>query len=132
MIMKKNVMFVVMMVASVVTFAQRPQGDVVEMADKVAGRLKNELSLKDDQYAQVRAITEKFAESHAILRAQTGMSMATLHSTLKSLNVEQQAQMRTVLTDDQWILYTALKAKRAGDWKEHKERMSDKLSQNTY
>jgi Phage integrase, N-terminal len=124
--MKKNVMLVALMMVSTIIFAQHPHGDPKAMADKRADRMKKELSLNDDQYGRVKGINEKFAESHVRLRADTALSVGTVRNRMKAMRTEQEAQLKSVLTADQWTKWTALKAKRMEDWKKQKHGKTEK------
>ena len=52
--------------------------------------------------------------------------MGTAHFRMKNLKAEQEAQLKSILTSDQWTKYTAMKARRAEYWKKHKRGKMEK------
>lgn len=124
--MKKNVMLLALMMISTIIFAQHAHGDLKAASTRRADFMKKALTLNDDQYARVKTINETFAESHAKLRTDTAQSVGTLHNRMRQLKTDQDAQLKGVLTADQWTKYTALKTKRAEGWKKHRHGKTDK------
>ena len=117
--MKKNVMFLGMMMMSTIIFAQRQQGDPNAMATRRSERMKKELSLSDDQYTKVKTVNMKFAERYAGIRADASLTQGTARAQMEKLKVEQETQLKGVLTADQWTKYAAMKAKHGEERKKH-------------
>jgi periplasmic protein CpxP/Spy len=124
--MKKNVMTGLMMLFSTIIFAQRHAPNPQAMASKSTDRMKTELSLNDDQYVRVKAITEKFLNTAFQIRRDTSLSQGQARTQMKGLKTAQEAQLKNVLTADQWTKWTALKAKRKDDRKNHHHGKGDK------
>lgn len=115
--MKKNVIFLGLMMLSTIIFAQHRAGD-----SKDTGRLermKKELSLSDDQFGKVKAIKVKFAERFATIRKDTSLTQGTARNQSKKLRAEQETELKGVLTADQWTKYAAMKAKYSEGRKKH-------------
>jgi hypothetical protein len=108
--MKKSVMFLAVMMTSSIIFAQRHQGD--PNGTGRSERLKKELSLSDDQYSKVKAIKIKFAERQASIRKDTSLTQGMAQKQMKNLRSEQETELKSVLTADQWNKYAAMRAKR--------------------
>ena len=115
--MKKNVIFLGLMMLSTIIFAQHHTGD-----SKNTGRLermKKELSLTDDQVGKVKAIKTKFAERYATIRKDSSLTQGSAWNQSKKLRAEQETELKSVLTADQWTKYAAMKAKRGEEQKKH-------------
>jgi hypothetical protein len=116
-VMKKNVMFLaLMMMSTSILFAQRQRDDSRTMDSRRSERLKKELSLNDDQVTKMKAIHTKFAERHSLLRRDTALTVGSARKQSAKLRAEQEAELKGVLTPEQWTKLTAMKS-RHGDWK---------------
>ena len=120
--MKKNMMLAGLMMVSTIIFAQHHKGDPSGMAEKRSEKMKTELSLTDDQYGKVKAINEKYAASYSKLRSDTSLTIGTSRKKMVKLRTDQEAQIKSVLTEAQLTKWTALKAKREEDRKNHKHK----------
>ena len=110
--MKKNVMFLGLMIMSTIIFAQGQKRDSHARGAQRSDYLKKELSLNDDQVTKVKAIKTKFAERQAAIRKDTSLTQGTARKESMKLRAEQESELKGVLTPDQWTKYTAMKAKR--------------------
>ena len=120
--MKKNVMFLGLMMVSTIIFAQGQKRDS-HATGRQSDYLKKELSLSDDQVTKVKAIRMKFAERHAAIRKDTSLSQGTARKQSMNLRADQETELKGVLTADQWTKYTAMKAKRGeGRGRHHRGR----------
>ena len=117
--MKKNMMWVGLMMLSTIIFAQRGS-DRGPNSTKRSEKMKTELKLNDDQYAKVKVINEKFAASHTKLRSDTALTIGTARKRKEKLKTEHDAQLKSVLTEAQWTQWSARKTKNEGDRKKHK------------
>jgi Spy/CpxP family protein refolding chaperone len=117
----KNLMLVVLVLISAVTFAQKGRGhhDPKERATKRADHMKKELSLNDDQYAKVKSLNEKYSERYAAVKKDTSLTRGRTMSRMKSIRSEQETELKKILTPDQATKWDALKAKRHEDRKNH-------------
>ena len=120
--MKKNAMFLGLMLMSTVIFAQRQQEEAKTMPARRSERLKKELSLSDDQLAKMKAIQTKYSGRYATIRHDTALTQGTARKQSAKLRSEQEAELKTVFTPDQWTKFTAMKAARHGDWKKKRHR----------
>ena len=119
--MKKNMMLVVLVLISAVTFAQRGKRDhdPKVRAAKSADHMKKELSLNDDQYAKVKSVNEKFSERYAAVRKDTSLTRGRTMNRMKTIRSEQQTELKKILTPDQLTKWEALKAKKHQERKDH-------------
>jgi hypothetical protein len=115
--MKKNVMFLVLMMMSTIIFAQRHQGE--QKGSGNSERLKKELSLSDDQFSKVKSIKTKYAQRRAAIRKDSTLTQGTARKQLKNLTADQETELKGVLTADQWTKYSAMKAKKGEERKKH-------------
>ena len=121
--MKKNVMFLGLMIMSTIIFAQGQKRDSHATGARRSDYLKKALSLNDDQVTKVKAIKTKFAERHAAIRKDTSLTQGAARTQSMKLRAEQETELKGVLTTDQWTKYTAMKAKRSeGKGKHHRGR----------
>ncbi len=125
--MKKNLMFVALVLMSAVAFAQKGKHghghDPKERAARMADHLKKELSLNDDQYAKVKSLNEKYTERYRAVRKDTSLTRGRSMSQMKRIRGEQETELKKILTPEQTTKWDALKAKREAD---RKERFKDK------
>jgi len=107
--MKRSMMLVGLMMVSTVIFSQKYKPDPVAVTTKRSDKMKAELTLNDDQYAKVKAINEKFETGKFNVKSDTSLTKGTSHKQMNTLRLEQEAQLKKVLTEAQWIKWTALK-----------------------
>ena len=124
--MKKNLMFLGLMMVSTIIFAQGQKGDSQAKGTHRSDYLKKELSLSDDQVTKVKAIKMKFAERHAAIRKDTSITQGAAQKQSMKLRAEQEAELKGVLTTDQWTKYTAIKAKRGDARRKHHRGKTEK------
>jgi hypothetical protein len=120
MIMKKSMMLAGLMMVSTIIFAQHHRGDPSTMAAKRSEKMKTDLSLTDDQYTKVKAINEKYAANYSKLRSDTSLTIGTSRKKMEKMRTDQEAQIKSVLTEAQLTKWTELKAKRTEDRKNHR------------
>lgn len=90
-------------------------------ATKVTDNMKTELALNDAQYTKVYEINKTFMDKTGEARKNSTDKKATAQ-VVKGFNEEREAQLKTVLTEDQFKTYLAKKeAKKA----EMKKRFSE-------
>jgi hypothetical protein len=120
--MKKNLMLVVLVLISAVTFAQkgRHNHDPKERAARHADHLKKELSLNDEQYAKVKSLNEKYSERYAAVRKDTSLTRGRTMSQMKSIRGERETELKKILTSEQVTKWEALKAKRQEERKNYR------------
>lgn len=122
--MKKNAMLLVLVLISAFTFAQKnhhgkQEHDTKARAAKHAEQMKKDLSLNDDQFAKVKSLNEKFSAKYAVVRKDTSLTRGRAMSQMKKIRTEQDAELKTILTSDQYTKWNELKAKKEAEHKEH-------------
>jgi periplasmic protein CpxP/Spy len=108
--MKKSVVFLGLMMAGSVIFAQR-KFDPQAMAAKQTERMKTELALNDDQYASVKSINEDFAGRQQALQGNSALTREDKVKQMKTLGAEKNDAIKKVLTADQNTKWEAYRAK---------------------
>jgi len=120
-----------LVMVSTVAFAQKKHGgDFHNGKTNSANRMKQELSLSDDQYNKVKAINEKYASKYSAVRQDTSLTRGRASSKFRSLKTEQVAELKEVLTADQWTKWTAQKNKHTLSADRMKQQLS--LSDDQY
>lgn len=107
--MKKSIVFLGLMMASSVIFAQR-KFDPQAMAARQTEKMKTELTLDDKQYASVKSINDEFANKQQALRGNSALSREDKMKQMKALGMEKNDAIKKVLTADQntkWEAYRA-------------------------
>lgn len=114
--MKKNVMLVIALLITSIAFAQtNHKGQRVGQTE----RMKEVLSLSDEQYATVKSVDKKYAEKFKELRQEK----ATARENYRKLHEEHQAEINKVLTEAQ---QQSWKEYRAQQRAEHKKAFEDR------
>jgi hypothetical protein len=106
--MKKNVLLMAMILMSSMIFAQTTV-DRSAKAEKQAEQMKKELALNDAQFAKIKEINVKFRDGQARLVADTARTRENKMIERKRMQDERSAQIKGVLTKEQYAQWTALK-----------------------
>lgn len=112
-------MFLGLMMVSTIIFAQAQKSDSHATGARRSDYMKKELSLSDDQVTKVKAIRMKFADRHAAISKDTSLTQGTARKQRDKLRVEQETELKGVLTTDQWTKYTAMKTRHTEERKKH-------------
>jgi hypothetical protein len=105
--MKTSVVFLGLMMASSVLFAQRkfdPQATATRQTEK----MKTELTLTNEQYASVKSINDDFAREQQTLRDNSALSREDKMKQLKEIGARKNEALKKVLTAEQnskWEAY---------------------------
>ena len=121
--MKKNVMLVVALLISSIAFAQMKQSGHRNGGGQ-AEKMKEVLSLSDEQYASVKSVNEKYAERFKQLRQGNSES----RDDYRKLQQERRSEINAVLTEAQqqsWKEYRT--EQRAGRKKSFESRKMDRI-----
>ena len=106
-----------------ITYAQKKTSSTAEQrASKLTQWMKTNLQLNDDQATQVQTINLKYANKTQGLQTQS-LSRKQKMQTLKENDKAKDAELKTVLTHDQ---YNSYQAKKDEVRKQMKERMREK------
>ena len=87
---------------------QRPGGDPVSMADKQTSEMISPLDLTQDQTNKVKEINLKYIKKTQQLREQLRGNKSTAQTLRTTLNNEKNAEMKLVLTEDQYKKYESM------------------------
>lgn len=125
----KKIIAAVTLVAALVcapTFAQEgrggPKATPAERAQKLTDMMTKQLSLTAAQVPQVQAINLKYADQLNEVREQPKGEKGAKHEAVKDLVAKKDAEIKAVLTADQFTAY--------GKWQEEmKQRRKDKKMQ---
>jgi hypothetical protein len=112
--MKASVVFLGLMMAGSVIFAQR-KFDPQAMAARQTEKMKTELTLTDEQYASVKSINEEYAGKQLAVRDNNALSRDDKMQQIKTLGTEKKEALKKVLTQEQntkWEAYRAEHRKR--------------------
>lgn len=93
-----------------VTTTVSAQDRAAEGAKRATDKMKRELSLTDDQYPKVEQINKDFMDKAKESRATA--DKAQKEKGVKALSDERDAKLKTVLTEEQFKIYTDKKAQR--------------------
>ncbi len=129
MIMKKSFVFVVVMMASTIIFAQRPGHAPHKHGDGNLEKMKSELSLDDKQYATIKDINQKYFTRSAELRKDSMQTREKKFVALKTLRQEKDKEIKAVLTPEQKAKWDNYKADQAAKHKEERSKAMEKRSQ---
>ena len=122
---KNGMLVMFMMVISTMVFAQHHGGKEKGQHDTGA-YLKKVLSLSDDQVKKIDAINTDFSARFKKLRSDSTVNREAARADMKKLKDERTAQMKGVLSADQFKKWTALKEKH-GDGKRGKGMDADRM-----
>jgi Spy/CpxP family protein refolding chaperone len=122
----KKVLLAVMVMVGTVALAQKNHGDHKRGLTNSADRMKQDLSLSDDQYTKVKGINEKYASSYSAVRQDTSLTRGRAASKLNKLKTDREAELKKVLSAEQWTKWTS--NDRNGRHGLSADRMKQKLS----
>src|SRR5262249_7060889 len=91
-----------------IIYAQKKSSTPEERAGKLTEWMKTNLQLKDDQVTQVQAINLKYANKNQELQTQS-MSRKEKMQILKDNDKAKDAELKNILTADQYSTYQAKK-----------------------
>ena len=115
-------MTTILLIGFTVNAQQKELAAPAERAAKVTEWMKTNLQLNDDQATQVQTINLKYANKTQGLQTQS-LSRKQKMQTLKENDKAKDAELKTVLTHDQ---YNSYQAKKDEVRKQMKERMREK------
>ena len=124
--MKKNAMLVIALVISTFAFAQVKQGGHRNGGGQ-AEKMKEVLSLSDEQYASVKSVNQKYTEKFRELRKES----STSREDYRKLQEEKRSEINAVLTEAQqqsWKEYRAeQRAERKNSFENRKKERMEKM-----
>ncbi len=101
---------------------QRPERDPAERAERLTERLTTVLELTAEQAAEVKTLHLSFAERATALREEQQEEREAARESMQALNEERHAEMKSILTEEQFEKLEALEAQRKERRGERKER----------
>lgn len=120
--MKKHLVLIAFMMAGVVVFAQE-RGKT--RRDNTTDRMKQELSLSDDQYKKVKAIDDAYRAQFAALRKDSTKSRENKHAAIRSLNEKRRKDVNAVLSSEQQAKWQAAQTARREQHSAQMKKASD-------
>ena len=118
--MKKNNVFLGLMLVSTIIFAQR-KVDPMERTARQAEKLKKELGLDEVQYKAIKAINEEYAGKQATIWRDSSLSKEERRDRMQAVHQEKKDAFTKVLTKEQ---QDKLAAHRSEQLKKHQSRMA--------
>ncbi|SDM22009.1 hypothetical protein SAMN05421823_111141 [Catalinimonas alkaloidigena] len=106
----------VLSLCSLTTFAQRGGGN-----RNLVTELKAELNLSDEQVTQLKEVHQKFQPQFQALRQDASMSRQAKMEKMKVLRDQEEAQIKALLTDEQYATYTEKMAERRAERRERRQ-----------
>jgi len=121
--MKKQVVLIACMMAGAVAFAQE-RGKGHHRYD-VAGEMKSELSLNDDQYQRIKSVDESYRAKFHDLRADSTKSKEEKTTTMKSLGDARRKEVNGILTPEQQAKWQTAQTARKEQHQAHFQKAAD-------
>ncbi|MBK8426981.1 MAG: DUF4890 domain-containing protein [Lewinellaceae bacterium] len=104
---------------------ERPSMDPVKRAEKQTAMMTEQLTLSEAQAAKVQEINLKYAEkSKAMREANTSGDRTAMREQMTALRTAQDAELKTMLTSDQWAAWEKIQAEQRenrGEWGKKKD-----------
>lgn len=128
---KISLIVTLILVGFLTTFAQQPNGTMPrmnpeEMANRQTERMTTDLKLADKQKTEVAAINTKYAKIMGdLLKANQGNREAG-RAKMKEMITQKNAELKKILTTEQYKLYEELENKRQ---EERRQRMEQRQGQ---
>ncbi|MEX2231862.1 MAG: hypothetical protein WD824_06870 [Cyclobacteriaceae bacterium] len=104
--MKKNALLLIMALASLNLFSQIDPA----MVERLAPKMKEELSLTDEQFARLKKINEKFRSAHASLRADTTLTRDKALVERRQIQDDRNNAIKEMLTKEQFAKWNEVKS----------------------
>ena len=104
---------------------ERPSMDPVKRAEKQTAMMTEQLTLSEAQSVKVQEINLKYAEkSKAMREANTSGDRTAMREQMTALRTAQDAELKTMLTSDQWAAWEKIQAEQRenrGEWGKKKD-----------
>ncbi|AWV99516.1 DUF4890 domain-containing protein [Arcticibacterium luteifluviistationis] len=117
--MKKLIIAAALVIAAAgSSFAQRPEQkkvDPKERAEKMSQKLKSDLSLNEDQYAQILALNTAKTEKLEANKDLKKEEMKAKHEAMKVEREAYNANLKEILTQEQYIKFLEMKTEQKGE-----------------
>jgi hypothetical protein len=120
-IMNKCIMFLGLMMASTVIFAQQ-KADPKERASNHANKMKSALALTDVQYKAIKAIDEEYITKQSNVSKDSALSKESRHQQMRALQLQKASAIDKVLTPEQKSKWAAARSEKA---KKHRSQMKN-------
>lgn len=108
----KKIIVVLLALAPMFAFAQKaqPKKTADERVEAQTERLAKDLNLNEDQKAQVAAINKKYVEQAQQRKAEAQADKQARHEAAQQMKADHEAEIKKVLTEDQYAKYQELQA----------------------
>lgn len=104
---------------------ERPSMDPVKRAEQQTAMMTEQLTLSEAQAAKVQEINLKYAQqSKAMREANTSGDRTAMREQMTALRTAQDAELKTMLTSDQWAAWEKIQAEQRanrGEWGKKKD-----------
>ncbi len=97
--------FVACNLATAQDAGSKPKRGTILSVDDQVDKLKNDLSLKDDQVSKVKAVIEERHNKYKALKSDTSLDQQQRAEKAKAIMQDSHKQMKAILTDEQWKKY---------------------------
>ncbi|MGC4020481.1 MAG: hypothetical protein QM734_00315 [Cyclobacteriaceae bacterium] len=126
-LMQKIILVAVFFSLAFTTYAQRGQGRGMmrspeDRATMFTNWIDKTVTLTPDQKTKVQAVNLKYAQMRQGLKDSTQNNQQTTRQELMTDNKEQDAELKAILTSDQYVAYTAAKKQRVEDMRARRRR----------
>lgn len=91
---------------------ERPQHDPVEMAERETSRLTEELELGESQVIKMKEINLAYAKKMQEARENNSENREAMKEVRDAINSDKSAEIKTILSEDQYKKYESLMAER--------------------
>lgn len=98
---------------------ERPSMDPVKRAEKQTAMMTEQLSLSEAQATKVYEINLKYAEQSKTMREANTGDRSAMREQMTAMRTAQDAELKTMLTSDQWATWEKLQAEQRanrGEW----------------
>lgn len=103
----------------------RPMMDPVKRAEQQTAMMTEKLSLSEAQAAKIKEINLKYAEKSKVLReTNTSGDWTAMRDQMTALRTEQDAELKTMLTSDQWATWEKVRAEQRANRGERGKNMN--------
>ncbi len=103
---------------------ERPTMDPVKRAEKQTAMMTEQLTLSEAQATKVHEINLKYAEQSKTMR-EANTDRSAMREQMTALRTAQDAELKTMLTSDQWAAWEKIQAEQRanrGEWDKKKDK----------
>lgn len=126
---QKSLLFIAALIMSMITFAQPPGGqggnqfDPEEMVKRQTEQMVTDLTLNADQTKKVEEINRKYGKKMNEMfqgNRDGGGDWSKMREKMEAIRTDKNAELKTVLTDDQYNKYIEIEKKRMEEMRQRR------------